>query len=100
MGIWAQQLWAPDFWTKGFWAGMVGYSLSCQGYTQPALCFGHLRFDAPSPDTLRTPRVTAKSIDWLTVVRQAEGPDYNPHPKYPAYQFGGGSRTRIFWEDV
>jgi hypothetical protein len=44
--------------------------------------------------------VRARSIDWDTVVRLADGDQYQKRLKYPVYTFGGGTVRRIFTEDV
>lgn len=67
---------------------------------QSAMIGGQLGFLEPAPYVMQPPRVRARVIDLATVVRMAEGADYQQRLWYPVYQFGGGLVRRYFVEPV
>lgn len=63
---------------------------------QAGVVGGYVWCPLPAPKVIPAPVVRSRKIDLLSVVRMAEGEDYQARQAYPVYQFGGGPVRRTF----
>ena len=104
MAFWTPNFWKPGFWKDGFWSGLVspltGYVMTGAQIAQAAGGTGQMYYPLPPTRVLQNLNTKGRSIGWDTVVRMAEGPNYQARKPYPVYVFGGGQVRRIFTQDV